>query len=413
MELARKVKLEKEKGAVAAVAVVAMATFILILAVVIDIGLLYHERRQLQTATDAAALAAAVDLSEGRGEDQARKTALEFVLDNANSKPSAVSVDFPDAKRVRVSAFVERSIFLAGVIGKKTLLVTAKSTAAWGAASAVANLVPFIVPLQAVVDHTGEANVGTFEIGADRPLEPFSKVQTVNGNAITYTITFNNTSAKAESVSVWDYIPSGTEYLNGSATPAAEFDGATKRIAWEFSNVQPGDYRMMRFSVTSLSGSTASIENTAYLSFESSGKTISASTGKSPQRAFFWLVDFDDGRGGVPDYDRWIRTGYPNYVSVGSLANGEGAKSSLEDALIWRKTSNPRMLVPVYSYTERGGSQGRYRVVGFAEFVLVDHDFRGNPKTITGYFTSGTVAKGAPGQEPEGYFGVDTVWLVE
>lgn len=413
MKAAKGTSSDKEKGAVAAVAVVILTVLMLILAVVIDIGILYHERRQLQTATDAAALAAAIDLGEGKSADQARETALKYVFDNADAKPSAVSVDFPDANKVRVSASTERSMFFSGFIGAEALRVTAKSTASWGAASAVANLVPFIVPVQKVSDHIGEANVGTFQIGEDRPLDPFSKIQTANGSTITYTITYNNTESKAKNVKIWDFIPSGTEYVVGSAIPPADFDRTTKKISWEFSNVQPDDFRTMRFSVTSLSNSVTGIENTAYLAIEGTGKTISASAEESPQRAFFWLVDFDDGRGGVPDYAKWIRTGYPDYVSVGSLANGEGVKASLEDALAWRKAFSPRMLVPVYSYTERGGSQGKYRVVGFAEFVLVDYDFRGNPKTITGYFTGGTVAKGISRQMPEAYYGVDAVWLVE
>lgn len=413
MKAAKGTSLEKENGAVVVVAVVIITVLMLILAVVIDVGILYRERRQLQTATDAAALAAAIDLGEGKSADQARETALKYAFDNANANPSEVSVDFPDANKVRVSASAERSMFFSGFIGAEALKVTAKSTASWGSASAVANLVPFIVPVQKVSDHIGEANVGTFAIGEDRPLDPFSKIQTANGSTITYAITYNNIESKAKNIKVWDFIPSGTEYVDGSAIPPGEFDRAAKKISWEFSNVQPDDYRTMRFSVTSLSNSVTSIENTAYLMIEGTSKTISASTEESPQRAFFWLVDFDDGRGGVPDYDQWIRTGYPGYVSIGSLANGEGAKSSLKDALAWRKAFSPRMLVPVYAYTERGGSQGKYRVVGFAEFVLVDYDFHGNPKTITGYFTGGTVAKGFSGQMPEAYFGVDTVWLVE
>jgi len=406
-------KLKDESGVVTIVVTAAIVAFLLSLAVVVDMGLLYQERRQLQTSTDAAALAAAMDIAEGEGVDIAISRAVQYVADNANVAPSQVSVDFPSADRLRVTARTERSIFFSGIMGQKTSPVNSSSTAAMGAANGVSKLVPFIVPVQRIPDHTGEGNDGTFELGEDRPIEAFSKVESISGDNIHYTITYNNTGNKTESITVKDPIPDGAVYINGSATDGGSYDPSTKEVTWGFSGIEPGDYRTMSFSVKATSGSPGSITNTAYVTTSSNGKTTSASSGGGAQKGYFWLCDFDAGSGGVPDYDKWIRKGFPGYVYAGSIANGTGVKASLKDALSWRKGFDSSVIVPVYSYTEGGGSPGKYHVIGFAEFVITSFDFSGKPKTITGYFTDGTVVDGVPGPAPDGYFGIDTVWLVD
>ncbi|MCL6471890.1 MAG: DUF11 domain-containing protein [Firmicutes bacterium] len=407
-------KFKEERGVVVIVVAVALVALLLSVAVVTDIGILYQERRQLQTSTDAAALAAAMDIAEGRSADEARQKAIDYVSENTNVAASQIAVNFLEGNKVQVVAGTERGIFFGGLIGRKTSRVATRSTAAFGAAHGVAKLVPFIVPLQKISEYTGAENAGTFEIGEDRPIDVFSKEQSINGDIITYTITYNNTSNKPESATIYDYIPDGTVYVNGSATNGGLYDPSTKMVTWGFSNVSPGDYRIMRFSVKATSVYVGAVTNTAYLTTSSNNKTISASTGgNSAQKGYFWLCDFKGSGTGVPDYAEWIKNGFQDYVYAGDVANGVGVKDSLKDALSWRKNSNPKLLVPVYSYTEGGGSPGKYHVVGFAEFVITGFNFNGQPKTISGYFTDGTVAEGAPGPIPSGYFGIDTVWLVE
>lgn len=402
-----------ERGAITIVITAALAALLLSIAIIVDMGLLFQERRQLQTSTDAASLAAAMDLAEGMGASAAEAKAIQYVAENANVPPSQITVDYPGSNRVRVTATTQRSVFFSGVIQRKSALVTAKSTAALGAANGVAKLVPFIVPLQKVRDYSGQGNAGTFELGEDRPLESFSIVQSISGDVIAYTITYNNTGNKTESINVRNPIPNETVYVNGSVTNGGDYSPSNKEVTWSFAGVAPGEYRMMSFSVKVTSGSASSITNTAYLSTSGSGRTLTASTGGSAQRGYFWLCDFDNGRSGVPDYAGWIKEGFPEYVYAGDIANGTGVKASLKEALDWRKGFDSSVLVPVYSYTEGGGSPGEYHVIGFAEFVITGFDLTGQPKTISGYFTDGTVASGVPGPVPQGYFGVDTVWLVD
>lgn len=130
------------------------------------------------------------------------------------------------------------------------------------------------------------------------------------------------------------------------------------------------------------------------------------------QQGFFWLTDFNSQSGGTPDFATWIVNGYPGEVAVGSLANGEGVRSTLKSALEQRLSRDPTLILPVYDYTENSGSNGVYHVIGFAEFYLQGFNLSGQPKTVSGYFTNGTVTPGASGSEAVD-LGVKTVWLKE
>ncbi len=135
-------------------------------------------------------------------------------------------------------------------------------------------------------------------------------------------------------------------------------------------------------------------------------------TGQTEQKGFFWLCDFDDHSGGTPDYSKWIINGYPYDVFIGLVANGEGMKAALKEAITTRIETDSSVVLPLYDYTLAGGSPGRYHVVGFAEFIINSFNFQKSPKTISGYFTEGTITSGAGGKTvPDVYYGVDVVWL--
>lgn len=130
------------------------------------------------------------------------------------------------------------------------------------------------------------------------------------------------------------------------------------------------------------------------------------------QKGFFWLTDFNSQSGGTPDFAAWIVNGYPEEVAVGDLANGEGVRSALKTALEQRLAKDPTIVLPVYDYTQKSGSNGTYHVIGFVEFYMQGFNLSGQPKTITGYFTNGTVTAGAGGQGAVD-LGVKAVWLSE
>lgn len=405
--------IRSERGAVT-VLIAAVLTFLMIVgALVIDVGLAFQERRQLQSACDAAALAAAHDLAEGATLAQAEETARSYVLENSSTVPETIEVSFPSAEQVKVKAVTEESLFFARVFHKEKTEVAAASVATYGLASRVRNLVPILVPIQFVSSHTGEENAGSFELGSDRPLDPFLKTAVQDGDVLIYTVSYINSSSKIKDVTITDPLVAEVEYVAGSATGGGVYNAGTRTVRWSFSSVLPDDKRIVEFSVQVVSGSPSKVKNTAYLD-DGSGKPKAASvTGGTPQKGFFWLCDFNAGSGGVPAYADWIENGYPEEVSIGMVANGEGMKASLKDNVLNRIASDSSVVLPLYDYTEKGGSPGQYHIVGFAEFVITGADFSGNPKSIAGYFTNGTVVSGAGGESVPADFGINYVRLIE
>lgn len=407
--------LKNSTGAVTIVVAFAIAALMAITALIVDVGLLYQERRQLQTAVDAAALAAAQDLAEGRGEPQAELTAERYLLDNSATALDFIEISYPTPNQVGVTTGTTRKFFFARIFGREKASLKANATAAWGPATSVRNLVPIMVPLSFISSHIGEGNTGSFELGADRPAEAFRKSAIQSGNTIQYAISYTNTKSGPVSIQISDPIPTGATYVEGSASSGGTYDAGTSTITWYFPNLPGGDTITVTFIVTVSPDSTKETKNTAYLTIDGSSKTLSASvTGATPQKSFFWLSDFNAGAGGTPDYADWIINGYPEEVGIGLIANGEGVRAALKAALEQRLETDDSVILPLYDVTEGGGSPGKYHIVGFAEFVIKEFNLTGNPKTITGYFTNGTVTSGAGGEELPPYdFGIKAIWLID
>lgn len=409
-----KERLRNQSGAVMIIIAAGISALLLSVAVVTNMGLLFQERRQLQTAADAAALAGAMTLSEDNDDPVlAEASAREYVAKNTHIPGGSVFVSFPGPKQIRVIIRGYRNLFFGPFFKHDQAAISARATATYGAAMAASKLVPILVPLQRVPYHIGPERSGTFKLGADRPLQPFNKLAYAEGDIMWYTVSYTNTGPATQDVIITDPIPAGTTYVNGSATEGGVFDPDSNKLTWHLSGIARDASRSVRFQART-SISPDQVQNTAYLQIVDSQKTYSTTAdGVVSQEGYFWLSDFNGGSGGIPEYDRWIRDGFPEQVSVGMIANGEGVKASLKDAMIARVERDSSVVLPLYNFTEGGGSPGKYHVAGFAEFVITGFDFEGNPKTVTGYFTNGTVVDGVSGGQPEGYFGVDTVWLIE
>lgn len=403
-----------ERGAVAIIVAAMIASLIGVLAIVADVGMLYQQRRQLQTAVDSAALAGAMEVAEGRGATAAQTVAQSYVQQNKGfDVPASTTVSFPSATSVRVAATVNRQLFFAHIFGRTTEDIGANATASYGVATAARNLMPIIVPEQAVADHVGPSSPATFEFGEDRPVEPFSKTATVDGSTVTYRITFINTYGRAVNVTIRDPLPNNLTYVAGSADQGGTYTSADRTVRWTLNAIADTDRRTVTFRATTSNKQT---NNTAYAQVSGETREISASSNTSTgQQGYFWLCDFDGGSTGVPPYDNWIRNGYPGEVTIGYVVNGTGMKTALKDAVQWRIANKPRVLLPLFDYTQGSGHSGAYHVVGFAEFVITGCTFQGNNKSLTGYFTTGTVAVGASdtsgGTPPD--HGVRTIWLSE
>ncbi len=377
------------------------------LALAVDVGAGYVARRALQTSVDAAALAAAQDVAEGKGVEAARATAAKYVADNGGLA-GRTSVSFPGGSNVRVETAVDQTTFFARLFGRESFEVKTGATASIAPAGRVENLVPIIVPRQSVEGHIGPANQATYELGEDRPLDNPSITYTQSGSVVTYTVAYSNTCAHVADLDMSSSVPRGAEYVAGSVTGGGTVTGNTVRWAW--TGVASGDRRSASFSVrfTGAGGNPAN-EVTVKVSGPQMTKTLTGST-TNAQRGFFWLVDFDGGNHATGEFADWIVNGYPNPVGVGDLANGTGVRAALKTAMAARLANDPKVVLPLYDYTE-GGGNGSYHVVGFAEFALTDFDLTGNPKAVKGYFTNGTVTAGSAsgGSAPD--YGVRVIWL--
>jgi len=70
------------------------------------------------------------------------------------------------------------------------------------------------------------------------------------GETITYTIAYANNSDNTANVIVTDVIPfNATEYVQGSASPAASYDETTHKLTWIFTSVAPGEGGTVTFKV--------------------------------------------------------------------------------------------------------------------------------------------------------------------
>lgn len=145
----------RESGQVLVIFVVMGVVLIGFMALALDVGMILHDRRQLQNAADAAALAGAVELpaSPTLADDRAREWAANNDIDLDEGDQLTVSVDTVENT---VSVQVERDVpFLFGrVLGLTTIDVSAKATAKIGAPSATANILPLGVPEDAI-DYDG------------------------------------------------------------------------------------------------------------------------------------------------------------------------------------------------------------------------------------------------------------------
>lgn len=257
--------LKNSTGAVTIVVAFAIAALMAITALIVDVGLLYQERRQLQTAVDAAALAAAQDLAEGGAESQAELTAERYLLDNSATALDFIEISYPTPNQVGVTTGTTRKFFFARIFGREKASLKANATAAWGPATSVRNLVPIMVPLPFISSHIGEGNTGSFELGADRPAEAFQKSATQSGNTIQYTISYTNTKSGPVSIQISDPIPTGATYVEGSASSGGTYDTGTNSITWNFPDLPGGDTITVTFIVTVNPDSIKETKNTAYL----------------------------------------------------------------------------------------------------------------------------------------------------
>jgi hypothetical protein len=139
-----------EDGAVAVITALFMVVLLGIAAIVIDIGMIYAERFELQNGADAAALAIAQDCAVGNCDD-ASATATRLAGKNSHDGVSAATaVISGNSVTVRTSTATPDGTnaiqhWFAPVLGIKSTSVEAVAKASWGSPSK-ATVFPFTAP---------------------------------------------------------------------------------------------------------------------------------------------------------------------------------------------------------------------------------------------------------------------------
>jgi hypothetical protein len=144
LQIARDVhRIDGERGAIAVVTAVSLVILLGFAAIVIDVGMLYQKRAELQSGADASALAIAQDCAGGLADcDMPADTAQ--TLANANTKGGAAAVVEADVDKTEQSVDVRLatgdessvgslSLSFARFLGRDSATVGASSGAHWGA----------------------------------------------------------------------------------------------------------------------------------------------------------------------------------------------------------------------------------------------------------------------------------------
>ncbi len=134
----------RESGQMLILFVLALGVLLGFVAMSVDVGLILHERRSLQNAADAAALAGAIELPESQtlAGSKAQEWAENNGIDLGAGDEITITVD-PVTNAVDVEVTREASFIFGRALGLTTVDVHASATARIGSPSSLAGLVPF------------------------------------------------------------------------------------------------------------------------------------------------------------------------------------------------------------------------------------------------------------------------------
>ena len=136
---------QQESGQMLVSATLMLAVLLGMAAMTIDVGIYLHERRQLQNAADAAALAGAQELPSNpvQAEQEARDWAAQNGMDPGEIEE--VTVESADAPNDTMSVTLRRNVgfFFARVLGLDQGPVSSKAKGQVGSLAGATGLVPF------------------------------------------------------------------------------------------------------------------------------------------------------------------------------------------------------------------------------------------------------------------------------
>ncbi|MEA3345827.1 MAG: Tad domain-containing protein [Chloroflexota bacterium] len=131
-----------ERGQVMVIVALAMTAMLAMSALVLDGGYAYLQRRRMQNAADAGALAGARELCSEEGNPEA--TAVDYAQRNRAEDVDEDDVDI-DGNTVTVTAHTTFDTFFAGVIGVPEMSISAEAKASCQPAKSTTGLRPIAV----------------------------------------------------------------------------------------------------------------------------------------------------------------------------------------------------------------------------------------------------------------------------
>ncbi|MDA3936537.1 MAG: pilus assembly protein, partial [Actinomycetota bacterium] len=146
--------LRRDEGAAAIIVAVCLTVFIGLSALVIDIGLWYNFRRQLQTAADSAALAGCQELILDKTDAEIWDTVGNLAHSNESGPVASCDVIPPSAgglsditeDSVKVTVSMEAQSFFGRLLGVNSNLIRAQSRAQVGYLAGAKTPVPWALP---------------------------------------------------------------------------------------------------------------------------------------------------------------------------------------------------------------------------------------------------------------------------
>lgn len=218
----------RERGQVLILLTLAMAVLLGFVAMAIDVGIAFEQRRSLQNAADAAALAAAGVLDQGGTVSQAQAEAAKYLQDHGyNATESDIQINIPPASGPNAG----NPNFAEVIVGKSepALFRAPLTTAAWNLSGrAVAGANPLNVPPYNFVSLRDDCKKHTLLIKAGGNL-------VVKGSIYTNSCSFDHADdpkkcAKGDAFDVFGggsivadsiYVVGGWEVDGGSCTPTS------------------------------------------------------------------------------------------------------------------------------------------------------------------------------------------------
>ncbi len=210
----------RRRGLVMVLAAVLMPVVVGAMALALDCGVMYLQRRQAQTAADAAALAGAYALYNGSNQSVAQSAAIAVGAQNGFTIPSSNVTPTSTTVAVQVTATPPR--FFSALWGKGSLTISASAKAATGVN---AGSKPYSNYAILVLDPTSS---GALTLSNNTEITDSNQVNTptgtgiqVNSNSSTAVIATNSAHTDVPVSIVGGYTTKNSAYFGGTVTTGA------------------------------------------------------------------------------------------------------------------------------------------------------------------------------------------------